>query len=99
MVVSAILLIPFGAGGAGSVAAGSGLEIVALGVLSTALPFSLEMAALRTLTARAYGVLASLEPAIATVVGVVALGQSLHTTDVLATLLVVTASVGATFDT
>jgi inner membrane transporter RhtA len=98
MVVSAILLIPFGAGGAGSVAAGSGLEIVALGVLSTALPFSLEMAALRTLTARAYGVLASLEPAIATVVGVVALGQSLHATDVLATLLVVTASVGATFD-
>jgi inner membrane transporter RhtA len=99
MVVSAILLIPFGAGGAGSVAAGSGLEIVALGVLSTALPFSLEMAALRSLTARAYGVLASLEPAIATVVGVVALGQSLHATDALATLLVVTASVGATFDT
>jgi inner membrane transporter RhtA len=99
MVVSAILLIPFGAGGAGSVAAGSGLEIVALGVLSTALPFSLEMAALRTLTARAYGVLASLEPAIATVVGVAALGQSLHAADVVATLLVVTASVGATFDT
>jgi inner membrane transporter RhtA len=98
MVVSAILLIPFGAGGAGSVAAGSGLEIVALGVLSTALPFSLEMAALRSLTARAYGVLASLEPAIATVVGVVALGQTLAASDVLATLLVVTASVGATFD-
>ncbi len=99
MVVSAILLTPFAAGGVGSVAAGSGLEILALGVLSTALPFSLEMAALRTLTARAYGVLASLEPAIATVVGVVALSQSLHATDVLATLLVVTASVGATFDT
>ena len=99
MVVSAILLTPFAAGGVGSVAAGSGLEILALGVLSTALPFSLEMAALRTLTARAYGVLASLEPAIATVVGVVALSQSLQATDVLATLLVVTASVGATFDT
>jgi inner membrane transporter RhtA len=98
MLVSAILLIPFGAGGAASIAPGSGLEILALGVLSTALPFSLEMAALRTLTARAYGVLASLEPAIATVVGVVALGQALHATDVLATLLVVTASVGATFD-
>jgi inner membrane transporter RhtA len=67
-------------------------------VLSTALPFSLEMAALRSLTARAYGVLASLEPAIATVVGVVALGQTLAASDVLATLLVVTASVGATFD-
>ncbi len=99
MVVSAILLMPFGAGGAGSIAPGSGLEIIALGVLSTALPFSLEMAALRTLTARAYGVLASLEPAIATVVGVIALGQAVHLTDVVATLLVVTASVGATLDT
>jgi inner membrane transporter RhtA len=99
MLVSAILLTPVAAGSVGAIAPGSGLEILALGVLSTALPFSLEMAALRTLTARAYGVLASLEPAIATVVGVVALGQSLHAADVLATLLVVTASVGATFDT
>jgi len=74
------------------------LVIVALGILSAALPFSLEMSALRRLTARAYGVLASLEPAIATVVGVVALGQTLHATDALATLLVVTASVGATIE-
>jgi threonine/homoserine efflux transporter RhtA len=43
-------------------------------------------------------VLASLEPAIATVVGVLALGQQLHATDALATLLVVTASVGATVE-
>jgi len=99
MLVSAILLTPVAAGSVGAITPGSGLEILALGVLSTALPFSLEMAALRTLTARAYGVLASLEPAIATVVGVVALGQSVHAADVLATLLVVTASVGATFDT
>jgi inner membrane transporter RhtA len=99
MLVSAILLTPVAVGSVGTVAAGSGFEILALGVLSTALPFSLEMAALRTLTARAYGVLASLEPAIATVVGVVALSQSVHAEDVLATLLVVTASVGATFDT
>jgi inner membrane transporter RhtA len=56
------------------------------------------MSALRRLTARAYGVLASLEPAIATVVGVIALGQHLHATDALATLLVVTASVGATIE-
>jgi len=99
MLVSAILLTPVAVGSVGSVTASSGVEILALGVLSTALPFSLEMAALRTLTARAYGVLASLEPAIATVVGVVALSQSLNPEDVLATLLVVTASVGATFDT
>lgn len=98
MLASAVLLAPLGLGRVGSVSAGSGLTIVALGVLSAALPFSLEMAALRRLTARAYGVLASLEPAIATVVGVLALGQHLHATDALATLLVVTASVGATVE-
>jgi inner membrane transporter RhtA len=98
MLASAVLLAPTGIGGAASVSATSGLTIVALGVLSAALPFSLEMSALRRLTARAYGVLASLEPAIATVVGVVALGQSLHPSEALATLLVVTASVGATME-
>ncbi len=75
MFASAVLLAPTGLGRMGSVSAGSGLTIVALGILSAALPFSLEMAALRRLTARTYGVLASLEPAIATGVGVVALGQ------------------------
>jgi len=98
MLASAVLLAPTGIGRAASVSASSGLTIAALGVLSAALPFSLEMSALRRLTARAYGVLASLEPAIATVVGVVALGQSLHPTEALATLLVVTASVGATME-
>ncbi len=98
MLASAVLLAPFGVGRVRSVSAGSGLVIVALGILSAALPFSLEMSALRRLTARAYGVLASLEPAIATVVGVIALGQHLHATDALATLLVVTASVGATIE-
>jgi inner membrane transporter RhtA len=98
MFVSAILLAPAGLGRVGSVSAGSGLTIVALGILSAALPFGLEMAALRRLTARAYGVLASLEPAIATMVGVAALGQSVHATEAVATLLVVTASVGTTIE-
>jgi inner membrane transporter RhtA len=98
MLASAVLLAPTGIGGAASVSLSSALTIAALGVLSAALPFSLEMSALRRLTARAYGVLASLEPAIATVVGVVALGQRLHPSEALATLLVVTASVGATIE-
>jgi inner membrane transporter RhtA len=98
MFASAVLLAPTGLGRMGSVSAGSGLTIVALGILSAALPFSLEMAALRRLTARTYGVLASLEPAIATGVGVVALGQHVRATEALATLLVVTASVGTTIE-
>jgi inner membrane transporter RhtA len=98
MFVSAVLLAPEGLGRVGSVTAGSGLTIVALGILSAALPFGLEMAALRRLTARAYGVLASLEPAIATVVGVAALGQHVRATEMVATLLVVIASVGTTVE-
>ncbi len=98
MFASAVLLAPAGLGRMGSVSSGSALTIVALGILSAALPFSLEMAALRRLTARTYGVLASLEPAIATGVGVVALGQHVRATEALATLLVVTASVGTTIE-
>ena len=98
MLASAVLLAPTGVGGVTSVSPSSALTIAALGVLSAALPFSLEMSALRRLTARAYGVLASLEPAIATIVGVIALGQSPHPSEALATLFVVTASVGATLE-
>jgi inner membrane transporter RhtA len=98
MLASAVLLAPMGVDGTGSVTATSGLTVVALGVLSAALPYALEMQALRRLTARAYGVLASLEPAIAMVVGVVALGQALHLADAAATLLVVSASVGASLE-
>jgi len=98
MLASAVLLAPMGVGRMGSVTAASGLTVVALGVLSSALPFALEMSALRRLSARAYGVLVSLEPAIATIVGVAALGQALHAVDAAATLLVVTASVGTSIE-
>lgn len=97
MLASAVLLAPLGAGDLGAMRAGSGLAILAVGALA-ALPFSLEMSALRRLSARAYGVLASLEPAVATVVGLVALGQALHATDAVATLLVVTASVATSLE-
>jgi inner membrane transporter RhtA len=98
MFASAVLLAPTGIGRMGSVSPRSALTIVTLGILSAALPFSLEMAALRRLAARAYGVIASLEPAIATGVGVVVLGQHVRPTEALATLLVVTASVGTTVE-
>ncbi|HEY3764535.1 MAG TPA: EamA family transporter [Gaiellales bacterium] len=98
MLASAVLLAPTGIARIGSVSLWSAAVICLLGILSAALPFSLEMSALRRLTARSYGVLASLEPAIATVVGVIALGQAPHASEAVATLLVVTASVGATVE-
>ncbi len=67
-----------------------------VGVFSGAIPFALEFAALRRLTATSYGVLTSLEPAVAAAVGLIVLGQRPRATEIVAAALVVTASIGAT---
>ena len=97
MMVSAVLILP-----AGIVAGGADLldpGVLALGlvvaILSSAIPYSLELEALRRLARSTFGVLMSLEPAIAALVGFIALGQDLETTEVLAIGLVVAASAGA----
>jgi inner membrane transporter RhtA len=58
-------------------------------------PFSLEMLALRRITAAAFGTLMALEPAIALVVGLVALGQIPGWSAVLGIGFVVAAGIGA----
>lgn len=68
---------------------------VVIALTSSAIPYSLEMAALRRLPAATFGVLMSLEPAIAALFGFVALGQVLDASDLVAIALVVTASAGA----
>jgi inner membrane transporter RhtA len=68
---------------------------IAVATFSTALPYSLELSALRRMTPSLYGVLASLEPLVGAIVGLVVLGQTLSWWDALAALLVVTASAGA----
>jgi inner membrane transporter RhtA len=68
---------------------------VGLAVLVPLVPFALEMLALRRLTTTAFGTLMSLEPAVALVVGFIALGQTPGLLPVLGILLVVVAGVGA----
>jgi inner membrane transporter RhtA len=70
----------------------------ALGValLSSLIPYSFELIALRTLTAYRFGLLMSLEPAVAALVGVIVLGQAVTAVLGLALVLVVAASVGNT---
>jgi len=70
---------------------------VGLGVamLSSAIPYSLELEALRRLPARVFGVLMSLEPAMATLAGFVVLGEVLGAREIAAVGLVVVASAGA----
>jgi inner membrane transporter RhtA len=66
-----------------------------VGLLSSVIPYSLEMAALRTLPARVFGILMSLEPATAALVAAVLLREWLTPLQLLAIACVTVASVGA----
>jgi inner membrane transporter RhtA len=68
----------------------------AVALMSSVLPYSLETEALRRLPANVFGVLMSLEPAVAAVAGLVVLGQNLRARDVVAIALVIAASIGVT---
>lgn len=72
------------------------LSAVAVALLSSALPYSLEMIALRALPSRTFSILMSLEPAVAALAGIVFLGERLFGTQWLAIVLVILASIGAT---
>jgi inner membrane transporter RhtA len=68
----------------------------AVALMSSVVPYSLETEALRRLPANVFGVLMSIEPAIAAIAGLVVLGQDLRARDVVAIALVVVASIGVT---
>jgi inner membrane transporter RhtA len=97
MVVATVVLLPAGIVAGGSELGDPGLLAVGLAValLSSAIPYSLELEALRRLPKGTFGVLMSLEPAVAALVGLVALGQDLSANEVVAIGLVVAASAGA----
>ncbi|HEX8509398.1 MAG TPA: EamA family transporter [Propionibacteriaceae bacterium] len=72
---------------------------VAIGLLSSVIPYSLELTALRRMPPRVFGILMSLEPAAAALAGMILLSEFLRWTQWLALLCVVLASVGATRST
>jgi inner membrane transporter RhtA len=69
---------------------------IAVALLSSVIPYSFEMAALRTMPAQAFGILMSLEPAAAALAGLLLLGELLGVLDWLAIGCVVVASIGVT---
>jgi inner membrane transporter RhtA len=93
--VLAPLAVAFGAIGALLADPVAILGGVAIAVLSSALPYTLELAALRRIAPATYGVLLSIEPAIAAAFGFVVLGQALDATDLVGIALVALASAGA----
>ena len=96
-VLSALLVAPLGiAQGGAEILQPAVLAVgAAVGVLSTAIPYAFEMEALRRLPRAVFGVLMSLEPAVAAAIGFLALSQGLDAIEVLAIGLVVVAAAGA----
>ena len=97
MVVGGAVLLPVGvADGGGELLLPAVLATgAAVAVLSSVIPYSLELEALRRMPQGVFGVLMSLEPALATLAGWVVLGQGLTARELLAVMLVVAASAGA----
>ncbi|AIR65743.1 threonine/homoserine exporter RhtA [Cedecea neteri] len=96
--IAAIIFVPLGAWEAtSSLLQWSLLPVgLAIAVLSTALPYSLEMIALTRLPTRTFGTLMSLEPGLAALSGMLFLGEHLTLTQWLALLCIIAASVGST---
>jgi inner membrane transporter RhtA len=100
MLLGALLITPWGI-----VSSGGHLDdpqvlgaAVGVGLLSSALPWSLELEALRRLPTNVFGVALALEPAIAALAGLLFRDERLHLRSWLAIVLVVVASAGAAFE-
>ncbi|MDX9664472.1 threonine/homoserine exporter RhtA [Pseudomonas sp. P5_152] len=98
VMIAAIFVTPFGVAHAGAALFTPSLIPVALGVavLSTALPYTLEMIALTRMPARTFGTLMSVEPAIAAMSGLLFLNEYLSVAQWMAISCIILASVGAT---
>jgi inner membrane transporter RhtA len=98
MTAGALVLLPFGALGAWHVVGRPGPMLLALGVamLASVVPYTLEFAAMRRAPRRVFGILLSLDPALATLAGWLLLGQRSSPVAIAAVAVVITASVGST---
>ena len=97
MLVAAVVIVPVG------VTAGRGALLrpgilatgLAIGLLSSIIPYTLELEALRRVPARVFGIWMSLEPAVAALVGLVMLGEALAVSEWAAIVCVMVACAGA----
>lgn len=96
MTAGALVMLPFGlAAGGAAMFRPSVLALgAAVGVMSSVIPYSLELFALRKVTPRAFGVMISLDPAVATAAGFAILGQHLDLREWLALALVMGSNLG-----
>jgi inner membrane transporter RhtA len=95
MVVAAVVVTPGGVGHRAMFRAPVLAEGAAIGVLSSVVPYWLELEVLRRIPARVFGVWMSLEPAVAALIGLVMLGQRLSAVEWFAIGCVIVACAGA----
>ncbi|MFD9433510.1 DMT family transporter [Streptomyces sp. NPDC060002] len=97
MAVAALVAVPFGVADSGTALIQPWVLVAGLGValLSSVIPYSLDLEALRKIPPRVFGILMSLEPAMAALIGLIVLQESLRWSQWIAVLCVVAASAGA----
>ena len=98
MVVAALVAVPVGVADSGTALLQPWVLLAGLGValLSSVIPYTVDLEALRKIPARVFGILMSLEPAMAALIGFIVLHEALHWSQWIAVLCVVAASAGAT---
>jgi inner membrane transporter RhtA len=101
MVAAALIVVPIGVASAGTALFQP--KLIALGlvaaVMSSAIPYSLEMIALRAIPKRSFGVMLSLEPAAGALAGLMILHEHLAVTQWMAIAAIVSASAGVILTT
>lgn len=97
MTVGAVIALPFGVLQAGSALLQPGILALgaAVALLSSTVPYALELIALRRLPASAFAIMMSLGPATASIAGFLLLGQHLSWLEIAGIALVIAASIGA----
>jgi len=97
LLVAALVVVPVGVAHAGAALLSSTVLLVGVAVaaISSALPISLEMMALKRLPKEAFGIMISMEPAVAALLALALLGERLDTVQWLAIGCIVAASMGS----
>jgi inner membrane transporter RhtA len=96
MGVAALVLIPIGITSAGAKLVEPKFLLIGVGIslLSSVIPYSLEIEALRRLPTHVFGLLMSTEPAVAALVGFIVLGEAVELRSVIAIVLITVATIG-----
>ena len=99
LTVAALTVVPFGVWHAGSALLDPHILLFGLGVaaISSAIPISLEMMALKRLPQETFGIMTSLEPAVAALLGLLLLNENLATSQWLAIVCIMLAAAGSSW--